>query len=56
MADIDGTEYSIIKLYPGEKKMLNFSFFTNKRFAYDTLKITAKCEGYNKYVTLIGLS
>ena len=22
--DIDGTEYSIIKLYPGEKKMLNF--------------------------------
>ena len=50
--DIDGTEYSIIKLYPGQKKMLNFSFFTNKRFASDTLKIIAKIsEKYNKYAT-----
>ena len=50
--DIDGTEYSIIKLYPGEKKMISFSFFTNRRFASDTLKITAKIsEKFNKYAT-----
>ncbi|MDC1369137.1 caspase family protein [Cyclobacteriaceae bacterium] len=48
--DVDGTEYSIIKLNPGAKKIFDFSFFTNKRFVGDTLKITADIsEKFDKY-------
>tara|TARA_B110001450_G_scaffold172095_1_gene160547 strand:+ start:716 stop:3034 length:2319 start_codon:yes stop_codon:yes gene_type:complete len=46
----DETNYSINKLNPGEKKLYNFSFFTNKRFSADALNITAKLsEKYDKY-------
>ena len=46
----DGTKYSIIKLNPGAKKIFDFSFFTNKRFVGDTLKITADIsEKFDKY-------
>ena len=48
----DATKYSIIKLNPGEKKMLDFSFFTNKRFRSDMLKITANIsEKFDKFAT-----
>jgi hypothetical protein len=46
----DETNYSIKKLNPGEKKLYDFSFFTNKRFSADILNITAKLsEKYDKY-------
>ena len=46
----DETNYSINKLNPGEKKLYDFSFFTNKRFSADVLNITAKLsEKYDKY-------
>jgi hypothetical protein len=46
----DKTNYSINKLNPGEKKLYDFSFFTNKRFSADVLNITAKLsEKYDKY-------
>jgi len=46
----DETNYSINKLNPGEKKLYDFSFFTNKRFSDDVLNITAKLsEKYDKY-------
>ena len=48
----DKTNYSIHKLNPGERKIYDFSFFTNKRFSYDELDITAKIsEKYNKYAS-----
>ena len=48
--DVDGTSYSIIKLNSGAKKIFDFSFFTNKRFVGDTLKITADIsEKFDKY-------
>jgi hypothetical protein len=44
------TYYSINKLNPGEKKIYDFSFFTNNRFSADVLNITAKLsEKYDKY-------
>jgi hypothetical protein len=46
----DETNYSINTLNPGEKKLYDFSFFTNKRFSADVLNITAKLsEKYDKY-------
>ena len=44
------TNYSINKLNPGEKKLYDFSFFTNKRFKSDVLDVIADVsEKYNKY-------
>ncbi|MBT3612314.1 MAG: hypothetical protein HN522_05185 [Flavobacteriales bacterium] len=43
-------DYKIASLKPGEKRILNFSFFTNKRFRSDVLDVIADVsEKYNKY-------
>jgi len=46
----DEVDYKVPVLKPGEKRILNFSFFTNKRFRSDVLEVIADIsEKYNKY-------
>ena len=48
----DESYYAIDELNPGEKKLFDFSFFTNKRFSSDMLNITADIsEKYKKYAS-----
>jgi len=49
--DIDKNKpFEITQLLPGEKRLFEFNFFTNKKFSNDALNITAEVsEKYNKY-------